>query len=120
MADKRAAISMDEIGDRTLAEVSAKDFLQVLKTEKKMALLEVWPEKKKVEMEVEPVLLEVTVRDLVDMLETLKGEKKKREYEFPELMQLHINPAVRPSLDERLDQISARLDAIAKRVGETR
>jgi hypothetical protein len=80
--EKRAAIDMDAIGDKPLGELSAADFLAALDAGG-MSLhhLAVWPEKKKVELWTEPEDFgRVRVGDLVNVI---RGEKKKVERELP-------------------------------------
>ena len=80
---KKAAIDIDALGDKTLGEVSAADFLTALNAGGlTVQHLAVWPEKKKVELWIEP---EDLVRvDLKDIIVRIRVEKKKLELEkFP-------------------------------------
>jgi hypothetical protein len=79
---RKPAIDIDQIADKTLAEVSAADFLQALSTDAVLAgpVLKFWPEKKKYELYLEPEGNRgIRIKDL------LKGarEKKKVELEKP-------------------------------------
>ena len=77
--EKRAAIDVDKLGKMTLSEISAADFLEVLKAGSGVEKLTVWPEKKKLELWAEPENISVIkVREFIDLI---RGEKKKYEYE---------------------------------------
>ena len=53
--EKKAAIDMDMLGDKSLGEVSAADFLTALNAGGlTLQHLTVWPEKKKIELYIEP------------------------------------------------------------------
>lgn len=80
---KKAAIDIDTLGDKNLDEVSAADFLTALNVGG-LALqdLTVWPEKKKVELWLEPENL--SKFRLKDIIVRIRVEKKKYELEkFP-------------------------------------
>ena len=65
--EKQAAIDMDSLGDKQLDQVSAADFLRALNAGglSLTQYMTVWPEKKKVELFVEPENVgRVRVRDL--------------------------------------------------------
>lgn len=116
---KRAAIQPDVDLDTPLAKISAADFISILGREKLLPELKYWPEKKKVELEVEPIVDRVRVRDLIDVLKDFRGEKKKAEYEIPDWWRWRVNPdptqvAVGPQLEQvidRLDTMISRLEA---------
>jgi hypothetical protein len=79
--EKQAAIDMDSLGDKQLDQVSAADFLRALNAGglSLTHYMAVWPEKKKVELFVEPENVgRVRVRDLIAVI---RAEKKKRELE---------------------------------------
>jgi len=79
--EKRAAIDLDAIGEKKLSEISAADFLTALNAGgvSFQAHHRIWPEKKKVELWVEPENLGgVRVGDLVNVI---RAEKKKVELE---------------------------------------
>ncbi len=79
---KKAAIDVDNIGQQTLAEVSAADFLDALnKKGLTVSQLTVWPEKKKVELWAEPEdIRHVRIDEIIGVI---RNEKKKVEYEKP-------------------------------------
>jgi hypothetical protein len=76
---KKAAIDLDEIGEKSLSEVSAADFLAALNAGGiSVRGLTVWPEKKKVELWAEHEIPdEIRVKDFVRVI----NEKKKVEME---------------------------------------
>ena len=78
---KRAAIDLDEISTRQLGEVTAADFLAALHAGGLSAgHLTVWPEKKKVELWLEPEdFRRIQVGPIINVI---RVEKKKRELEF--------------------------------------
>lgn len=77
---KKAAIDLDEIKDKKLDEISASEFLSALKEGgASLDHLTVWPEKKKVELYVEPENWGNFHVD--DILDVIKNEKKKTELE---------------------------------------
>lgn len=82
---KKAAIDLDTIGDKRLSEVSAVDFLAALDVGGLASnQLYVWPEKKKVELWVEPEHIYLGKILVKDFFEQMRKEKKKLELEkFP-------------------------------------
>lgn len=79
--EKRAAIDLDAISQKKLSEISAADFITALNAGgiSLQAQLRIWPEKKKVELFVEPENLGgVSVGDLLNVV---RAEKKKVELE---------------------------------------
>jgi hypothetical protein len=78
--EKKAAIDLDALGDKSLNEVSAEDFLTALNAGGlTLQHLTVWPEKKKVELYVEPENLGKV--HLKDIIVVVRVEKKKVELE---------------------------------------
>jgi hypothetical protein len=77
---KRAAIDIEKIRETPLAELTADRFLAALDEEKALDYLPYWPEKKKYELWVEPE--NVGRIPFERILDILKGEKKKYEYEI--------------------------------------
>ena len=92
--DKKASIKLEEIKSKTLDEVSAADFLTALGSNN-MRILEVFPEKKKVEIEIDPPLHRINLETLIDKL---RGEKKKKELEFDRPFDLLRDPEIYQSL----------------------
>ena len=81
--EKRASIDLDAIGQKKLSEISAADFITALNAGgiSLQAHHRIWPEKKKVELWVEPENLGgVSVGDLLNVV---RAEKKKVELEKP-------------------------------------
>lgn len=73
---KKAAIDLDDIQEKSLSDVSAADFLSALSNSgvKGLTVMRIWPEKKKLELLLEPEFSPtITVGRLVDRL----TEKKK-------------------------------------------
>ncbi|MEM7045486.1 MAG: hypothetical protein AAF543_21970 [Pseudomonadota bacterium] len=93
MAGKKAAIDPDKLRDTKLADMSASDFLQMLDaSEIAVQGLSIWPEKKKVELLVEPENFgKLRWRDFEDIIVRWRGEKKKVELE----------PIVNPPINEK-------------------
>jgi hypothetical protein len=77
---KRAAIDLEEIRQTPVGQLTADKFLAALEEEKALSLLPYWPEKKKYELWVEPENIGVIPFERI--IDILKGEKKKVEYEF--------------------------------------
>jgi hypothetical protein len=80
---KKAAIDLDKLGEKKLADVSAADFLTALDAGGiELRHFTVWPEKKKVELWQEPENYgRISVKDIVIRIQV---EKKKVELEkFP-------------------------------------
>jgi hypothetical protein len=116
---KKAAIPPDVDLDTPLTQLSAAAFIDMLGKEKLLPELKYWPEKKKVELEVDPLLDRIRVRDFVQIIKDFRGEKKKVEYEIPDWWRWRVNPdptqmEIGPQLDrvvERLDSVISRLEA---------
>lgn len=111
---RRAAIDPDAIGERTLDEVKASDFLEALNGGgKAIHYLAVWPEKKKVELWAE----RETVGRLVvkDVIEVIRTEKKKQEREpyFGVGREELINPP-----REVLTQLAREIDTLKDKVAQ--
>lgn len=90
---KKPAIDPDSFGEKTLADVSAADFLEYLNTDAFVAthVMRFWPEKKKYELFLEPENQRgVKIKDL------FKGvrEKKKVEIEKPPGTEEIVDPRV--------------------------
>jgi hypothetical protein len=77
---KRAAIDLEKIAEKELDQISASEFLSALNAGGlSVRDLTVWPEKKKVELWVEPENFNrIRVRDVII---TIRNEKKKVELE---------------------------------------
>ncbi|MCL4834081.1 MAG: hypothetical protein KJZ86_16680 [Caldilineaceae bacterium] len=78
--ERVAAIDIDEIGNKSLDEISAADFLSAL-NQGGLATqyFVVWPEKKKVELWSEPE--NIGKLRIADLFDRLRAEKKKYELE---------------------------------------
>ena len=77
---RKAAIEPDDIGAKPLSQVTGEQLVNALKADGyTLRHLTYWPEKKKVEYWTQPE----TVRDLKvkDLLDIIRNEKKKLEYE---------------------------------------
>jgi hypothetical protein len=87
----KAAITPDELLDRPLGDLSAAQFLQVLNHPKvSRADFQILADKKKYELWVEEdPILKINVGEL---LEKIKGEKKKVEKEIPDIIGPVVNP----------------------------
>ncbi len=80
MATERKRAAFDEMMNESLEKISAADLLDLMQERAEVAqAINMLPEKKKVELEVEPVVPKLKLGDLV---EKLRGEKKKVEYEL--------------------------------------
>ena len=79
--EKTAAIDVDKLGEMTLKEISAADFLEALKAGSvSVDRLTLWPEKKKKELWAEPERIgTVKCKDFIDLI---GSEKKKIEREI--------------------------------------
>lgn len=79
MVEQKKRAAFDEIMDKPLEKVSAVELLEAMQENAQVAqTIMVLPEKKKVELETEPVLARFRLRDLV---QKFQAEKKKAEYE---------------------------------------
>ena len=89
--DGMAAIPPDELLDRPLGDLSAAEFLKVLHHPAVgRANLHVLADKKKYELWVdEDPILKLDVRQLLDRI---RGEKKKVEREIPDIIGPVVNP----------------------------
>jgi hypothetical protein len=105
--EKRAAIDLDEIGQKRPSEISAEEFLAALNAGGLAPVqhLTLWPEKKKVELWTEPEGFgEIRLKDIFDVI---RNEKKKRELELPDLIWERINP---PWYDELLNRLTRDIE----------
>jgi hypothetical protein len=114
--DKLAAISMDEIGERTLGEISAAEFLSALDGEG-VALdsLATWPEKKKKELWEDTENYKVVrAIDIRDVLVGIRTEKKKVELEKHPGTETWQGPdiSIYENVLERLARIEKKLEMI--------
>jgi len=76
----RAAIDLDEVGEKRLGDLTAAEFIQILNHKDLAPLRGVIADKKKYELWIEENLPRITLGDL---LERVRGEKKKLELEVP-------------------------------------
>ena len=82
MPDKKRAAVKKDVLDKKLSEISADEFLVALnKGEISAQHLAVWPEKKKTELEIDPVINRLKDLKLKDFFQIIRGEKKKLELE---------------------------------------
>lgn len=122
MARERKAAIDEEFADRALGDMSAADFLTVLNRQGLISHLVVWPEKKKVELYLEPENLgKVNLGRLIDII---RGEKKKRELEWDPFIRVRDpflgEPNPQPSISaigELARTLDTRLRAIEQRLG---
>ena len=116
MPEKRAAIDIDTLGDKTVEEISAAELVEVLDAGGSAALghIGVLPEKKKAELETDqPRVKDLRVRDLINIVVV---EKKKKELEKPPWAEAIIDRGdirVFPEFKEVLD----RLDKLERQIG---
>ena len=101
----KAAITPDELLDRPLGDLSAAQFLQVLNHPKvTRAQFEILADKKKYELWVdEDPILKVNVGEL---LEKIKGEKKKVEKEIPDI----VGPVINPERAQLVEEIATLVE----------
>jgi hypothetical protein len=112
MYDRYAAIDLDEIGHRPLAELSAVEFLQVLSHPSiSVSNRFILADKKKYELWVEegPVL-KIPIGSIIAKL---RLEKKKVEYEIPPWMKVIPEDGIREV------EYATLMEDIAERVGAT-
>jgi len=113
--EKAAAIVADKLLDSPLKQLTAAQFIGALQARQMTADLTMWSEKKKHELEIEPVLDKLRLRDFIEIIERVKGEKKKVEYEIPDWWKWRVNPdPMRDQLAQKLDQVIARLDQMGR------
>jgi hypothetical protein len=112
---KTAAIVADKLLDSPLKQLTATQFIDALHAKDMTADLPMWSEKKKYELEIEPVLDKLRLRDFIEIIERVKGEKKKVEYEIPDWWKWRVNPdPTRDQLAQKLDEVIAKLDRISR------
>lgn len=103
MEIKRAAF--DELMDKPLEKVSAAELLEMMAERPDVAsAVFALPEKKKMELEIDPVIPRLRVRDLIKKLHT---EKKKAEYELdptPEPARARLGLASSKAIFDRLQE----------------
>lgn len=100
---KKAAIPKDVL-DKPLGQISAAELIETLSASREPQLGRILVDKKKYELWVEEnPLPRVSLREL---LEKLRGEKKKVELEFLHDFNEVVNP---PVLDRLADAVAARL-----------
>jgi methyl coenzyme M reductase gamma subunit len=97
MKDRRAAIDMDAMMKRSLNDISAADFIRVLGHRDLSKLAPIVADKKKLELWIdEGPVFEVPIEELLDKI---RGEKKKLELEVPDFYGPVVNPAGLRQLD---------------------
>lgn len=99
-AKKQAAIDADQLRQTPLSDLTADRFLEALTRERAVQYLPYWPEKKKYELYVEPENLGGIRLDR--LLDILRGEKKKVEYEVPPWFDLPFRDRLYDNLVDRL------------------
>lgn len=106
---KESAIPADEMNAKQLSQISAAEFLEVLGTQGNAPLLFHWPEKKKLELLLDPERPKLDRIDVGRIIDIIQGEKKKREREVDFFTDV-INPAGRDDVMDRLaDRLAERL-----------
>lgn len=116
---KTAAVEFEKIEQKSLKDISAAEFIEGLSASNKLEAVLFLPEKKKVELEVEPGILgKLDVSRFVDILERFKGEKKKRELEVDPVLDV-IRPydLDRGGLNARLSEMNGRIASLEKKLG---
>lgn len=85
--------SIDALMDKPLSKISASDFLTALGSSSFHAqMFRHWPEKKKYELHIEPENKVLDSIPLDQLLDKIKGEKKKAELEFMDFRDQLILP----------------------------
>jgi hypothetical protein len=112
--ERRAAVDVDAMLKRSLNDLSAADFIRLLGHREYVGLAPIVADKKKVELWIdEGPIFEVPLEDILDKI---RGEKKKVELEVPDIYGPIVNPAIIRQLDySRLVQDVAAL--VEKRIG---
>jgi hypothetical protein len=113
--ERYAAIDLDEIADRSLGDLSAVEFLQVLGHPKLTTTQRlILADKKKYELWVEEgPILKVPIGEI---LAKLRGEKKKLELEVPPWMKLIPEDGIRDiEWAGLVEDIGSRMEAHAGR-----
>jgi hypothetical protein len=109
--DRFAAIDLDEVGNRALGDLSAVEFMQVLSHPKlTVSHRLVLADKKKYELWVEEgPILKLPIKDII---EKIRGEKKKVEYEIPPWMKFIPEDGIRElEYGNLLEDIAGQLAA---------
>jgi hypothetical protein len=112
---RKAAIDIDKVLDSPLNKLSAVDLLKALGHPKVSGVgISLLPDKKKYEVWVEEVdLVRVSLREI---LEKVRGEKKKLEHETPDLFGERIQVGPREFDYTRLvEDIAARVEERLRR-----
>ena len=108
MADRKAAIEIDTLLDRPIAELSAGEFLTALSSPKLGREVAMIADKKKYELWVEegPILK----LSLAELLNKIRGEKKKVELELDPIWQWKVNPPVQADYGRMVEDIAALVE----------
>ncbi len=115
---KAAAIAADKHLDTPLSKLTAAQFVDALTVHKLAPHIKFWPEKKKYELEVEPILDKLRLRDFIEIINRIKVEKKKVEYEIPDWWKWRVNPdPTQIEVAQRLDDVVQKLDAVTNQLG---
>lgn len=119
MNKKSAAIQPDQFDSVELDKLSATQFIEALQAKKAFDLVRFWPEKKKYELEIEPVLGGTQLKHFIEIINNIKNEKKKAEYELPPgLLERVEGPTPEPAkvLQLQLDKLSAQIQGLTDQV----
>jgi hypothetical protein len=116
--EKAAAIAADRHLDTQMSKLSAAQFMEAMHANQLVPHIKFWPEKKKYELELEPVIDKLRLRDFIEIINRIRGEKKKVEYEVPDWWKWRVNPdPTQAEIGQRLDDVVQKLDQIANQLG---
>jgi hypothetical protein len=117
--EKAAAIAADKLLDTPLSKLTAAQFVEALTAHQLAPHIKFWPEKKKYELEVEPIVDKLRLRDFIEIINRVRVEKKKVEYEIPDWWKWRVNPdPTQFEATQRLDEVVQKLDLIANQLGQ--
>lgn len=117
---KKSAIQFEKMQEADLGKITAAEFIEGLAAGNRLDALVNVPEKKKLELEVEPgVLGGFNAGRFIELLDRFRNEKKKTELELPpEFAKFDpLGPVVSREIVTRLDGINSRLADLERRVG---
>jgi hypothetical protein len=105
MPERKAAIAIDAMMDRSLSDLSAADLLQALSSPELARENTLIADKKKYELWVEEsTVLKLSLKDVI---EKVRGEKKKVELEIPDWWRWRVNPEIQADYGRLVEDVAA-------------
>jgi hypothetical protein len=108
MAERKAAIDRDALMDRPMADLSAAELLRALSSPTVATEAVMIADKKKYELWVEEST--VLKLSLADIIEKIRGEKKKVELELDPIWRWKVNPPVHADYGRLVEDVAALVE----------